>query len=114
MSGFVIFSRLFLGRAMSADTDNEMYCYENTLVGSLLVIQYTEDRVLLSSDSISTISILKENINMLAMKSNVRISISIKVNETSVIRFLSFGRAQTEIAAQLSITSKIYRRLKRN
>ena len=95
----------FPRRTLAANTENEMYCYENTLVGSLLVIQYSEEKVQLSSDSISTISILKENINALAMRSNVHINISIKVNETSVIRFLAL--VEPKLKAQLSLATQV-------
>ena len=93
----------FPRRAM--DQQNQAYFYENSLVGSLLAIEYLDNKVLLSSDSISTISILKETINRLAMRVNVRISLSIRINEMSVVRFLAL--VEPKLQAQLGLATKI-------
>ena len=87
-------------------TDFSPLYYENSLTTSLLAIEYeNEDRVILSSDSISTVSILKEAINQLAMKNNVRINISIKVDDTSVVRFLKM--IEPKLQYQLGLANRV-------
>jgi Bardet-Biedl syndrome 7 protein len=95
----------FPRRTMAYDQDRQTFFYENSLVGSLLAIEYEYDKILMSSDSISTISILKESINKLAMSANVRISLSIRINEMSVVRFLAL--AEPKLQEQLGLATKI-------
>ena len=87
-------------------TDFSPLYYENSLTTSLLAIEYeSEVRVILSSDSISTVSIVKEAINQLAMKNNVRINISIKVDDTSVVRFLKM--IEPKLQYQLGLANRV-------
>ena len=87
------------------DGEESTLFYENSLTGSILSIEYEQQLMVLSSDSISTVTILKETINEFAMKGNQHISISIKVDDTSVVRFLNM--IEPKLQYQLGLSTKM-------
>merc|ERR1740129_1989870 len=90
----------------SRPTDDEMsIAYRSTFVGSLLQGRYGKGHATFRSDSISTISVLKDLITREATARKISLSISVDAKEDTFPRFLEL--IHPKLAFQHSLTQQV-------
>mmetsp|Transcript_123736 Transcript_123736/g.309285 ORF Transcript_123736/g.309285 Transcript_123736/m.309285 type:complete len:769 (+) Transcript_123736:145-2451(+) len=90
----------------SRPTDDEMtITYRSTFVGSFLVGRYTKGSATFKSDSITTISVLKDLITREATARKISVSINVDVRDETFPRFLEL--IHPKLAFQHSLTQQV-------
>jgi len=90
----------------SRPTDDEMViAYKSTFVGTLLHGRYTKGSATFRSDSITTISVLKDLISREATEAKVNLSIKVDVKDETFPRFLEL--IHPKLAFQHSLTQQV-------
>jgi len=87
-------------------TDDEMsICYKSTFVGTILTGKYAKGWATLRSDSITTISVLKDLITREATAKKIQIQINVDVKDETFPRFLEL--LHPKLAFQHSLTQQV-------
>lgn len=90
----------------SRPTDDEMVItYRSTFVGTLLVGRYTKGSATFRSDSITTISVLKDLITREATARKIHVSINVDVKDETFPRFLELIHPKLQF--QHSLTQQV-------
>merc|ERR1740120_271978 len=90
----------------SRPTDDEMIImYRSTFVGTMLYARYSKGSAVFKSDSITTISVLKDLISREATARKIMINISVDVRDETFPRFLEL--IHPKLAFQHSLTQQV-------
>merc|ERR1712113_1035349 len=90
----------------SRPTDDEMVViYRSTFVGTMLYARYTKGSATFRSDSITTISVLKDMITREATTKKIHLSINVEVKDETFPRFLEL--IHPKLAFQYSLTQQV-------
>jgi len=97
---------LCLNELPSRPTDDEMVItYKSTFVGSVLHGRYSKKSAVFKSDSITTISVLKDLISREATARKIQVSIKVDVKDETFPRFLEL--IHPKLAFQHSLTKQV-------
>jgi Bardet-Biedl syndrome 7 protein len=97
---------LCLNELPSRATDDEMVInYKSTFVGTILNGKYAQGRATFKSDSISTISVLKDLITREATARKINVSINVEVREETFPHFLEL--MHPKLAFQHNLTQQV-------
>eukprot|EP00002_Diphylleia_rotans_P015631 TRINITY_DN3026_c0_g1_i1.p1 TRINITY_DN3026_c0_g1~~TRINITY_DN3026_c0_g1_i1.p1 ORF type:complete len:624 (-),score=133.29 TRINITY_DN3026_c0_g1_i1:700-2571(-) len=77
-------------------TEDVFYCFQSTFLGTYLFCRYKKGYLVLRSDSISTISILKEAIAKEATMRKTTISVNVDIKDESIPHFLTLVHPKFE------------------
>jgi len=77
-------------------------CFRNAFVGSHLLCRYRDGELVVRSDSISTMTILKQVITEVATNNNMNVKVSTDINQDSVPHFLRLLHPKLQAQFRLS------------
>eukprot|EP00002_Diphylleia_rotans_P015635 TRINITY_DN3026_c0_g1_i5.p1 TRINITY_DN3026_c0_g1~~TRINITY_DN3026_c0_g1_i5.p1 ORF type:complete len:286 (-),score=60.03 TRINITY_DN3026_c0_g1_i5:289-1146(-) len=86
-------------------TEDVFYCFQSTFLGTYLFCRYKKGYLVLRSDSISTISILKEAIAKEATMRKTTISVNVDIKDESIPHFLTLVHPKFEY--QFGLATKV-------